>query len=96
MITKVQVTQQDIEDSAGDTIESGMFCPIDRAAGRLVKDGIDVCTTRERIKFYPHDFCLNGAELPEEAKQFVYAFDNDLPGAQPFEFEIEIPDEVLK
>lgn len=89
-MTRISVIQQDIDDSEGN-LDAALLCPIDRAATRVVKTGVNVATGKESIAFYQDFECLARMPLPESARRFVEAFDNSSPKAKPFKFELEIP-----
>jgi hypothetical protein len=89
MIAKIQVTAADIAHGlAGDCEE----CPIALAIYRALSDaGVRVGTGGVTLYREGTNAML---ALPEAATKFIVRFDHDEPVA-PFEFELDVPDEVL-
>ena len=79
---KITVTQEDIDKGER---QNGCRCPIARAIAREGGGGPTVSTRQAILDI---DSVVHIAELPQPARDFIAAFDND-GEVQPFTFEIE-------
>lgn len=88
----IKVTEDDIKIGNRKDCKT---CPIAQALSKLMKDGVVV-----KVRIVIADiFEVNGKrrwrKLPELASEFILRYDSgEIP--QPFEFELDIPEELLK
>ena len=85
---RIQVTQEDIERGERD---QSCRCPVARALKRHfgIKAAVFRWNGRMSVKFVGRGDKVGPIlVLPDEADNFVYAFDNGHP-VSPFEFELE-------
>jgi hypothetical protein len=95
-MAKVKVTQRDITSGV---VEDPEACPVARGIRRLVKRGVTVFVMGDDGVEFIHKDKTVRRKLPAKAKDFIFDFDDvDGMGAavQPIEFEMNIPEALLK
>ena len=91
MIFTIKVTQDDIDDGiACDSYN----CPIAEAINRLLLPNIYANVFYSVGFFHNEENLLIDSSLPQEAKKFARAFD-DYEDCKPFEFELDIPENLV-
>jgi hypothetical protein len=92
MITKIEVTQEDIDKGVRGTT---CLCPVALAIRRSLKVPL-ACHMNKSIRItkpeYPPE--VYKARSPVSVLDFVHGFDNYLE-VKPFTFELDIPEELL-
>lgn len=95
--TKITVTAEDI---AKGCLGSAWNCPIARAIQRRLRGGYfahagqTTYAVRQRFIHVAGTALIFRGPMPFEASEFVRAFDASKP-VEPFEFEIDLPEESL-
>jgi hypothetical protein len=99
-IVKIQVTAEDIATGQRGCVSA---CPVARALARVI-------TSRAAIKVdgptYPHGWAAKAylpggrryeVPLPDAVSQFAFSFDDsEAFKPEPFEFDIDVPGELLE
>lgn len=91
---KIEVTQKHIDLGATESADS---CPVALAIADKLKTsdfniGVEVYNSYMTFELEKEPYVIE-CNIPESVEKFIKAFDAE-EGGEPFEFELEIPDEL--
>jgi hypothetical protein len=93
MLVKVKVTQEDINTGLRGSCS---LCPVALAVNRVLKAGLHATVDQSRIFIRRAFEILQDISTPTDARWFISAFDGAIAmSIAPFEFDLEVPQEVM-